>query len=232
MLLSYYEKVLILPIDKSNYSISDGRFIIDTQLLPHACTRCGSNGIKEQIIRIKIPYDWKFWLPIVAFLGGPLLFGIGSAVAYFFFGDDGLREYSSYGILIATLISILGGFRMATSNKENWFLTFYFCQDCTNLYSSLQSKSRYYLWGCFASILIMLVIAILNSTLHLTQDTIQLIMWILLITSLGMFVCYIICYIKKIIFRGIIAQWIKGGDSIRIKLKNVSAANIYKTKLH
>lgn len=231
MISSNDDGIIILPIDKEKFSIDDGRFIIDQSLLPVVCSKCGRDGIRKQLLRIKAPYDWKFWLPIGALLGGPLLFGLGSALAYFFFGNEGLSEYSAFGISIATLISVFGGFRMATSNRENWFLTFYFCQDCSGQYKKLTFISRLFLWGSIILLLVMITIAIVGPALQLKQETLQLLMWVFLLGAISMFAISITYYIKKRISQGLVVRWITGDLSLSIKFKNSGVARIMKTKL-
>jgi hypothetical protein len=223
--------LITISIDKAQFSIDDGRFVLDPGLLPAVCPTCGGEGTSKQRIRIKVPYDWRFWLPIAALLGGPILFGIGAALVYWIFGNDALANYASYGVACAVIVAALGGFRMASSNKENWFLTFYFCQQCAGVYKKLTSISRLCGWGVIVLLLGMMVIAVATSSQASTTVVIQFLVWVLLLGAILGLAGFVTYRARRASFRGFKAQWAIRRQTLKITLKNRLAAEVVRSKL-
>src|SRR4030042_1134340 len=194
------DNALVLSVEKESFSENNGRFILDPNLLPPICPRCGIDGLNKKEIRIEPRHDLKFWLPIVVFLGVPILLGIGTAFVNWIWGTETLQVYLAYIVHIAAVLVTLGLFNVTKSNKENWFLTFYFCNSCMEQYKKYNNKIRMFTWSIIIMLLLMITIAILESVLQLSQDTIQVLMWLLLIGIVGVITLFIYNKIKKRIF--------------------------------
>ncbi len=232
MSLTNASGAIIVPVDLEKVSVDDGRFILDPHLLPAVCPHCGETGSEEQRIRIKAPYDWNFWFGIVGLLGVPLLFGIGAAVVSWIFGNEVLQEYISYGAFVAIIIAALGGLQSSRSNRENWFLTYYFCRTCSQEFKRVRFKSRLLIGGVIAILLIMMSLTVIQSRRLIDENSMQIIAWAFLVMLLSGIVGIAICRFRMAACRAVSARWMRRRAELRILFANHVVEEVVKSRLN
>lgn len=225
------DKIVVVPIDKERATIDDGRFILNPNIIPAICPKCGTEGTIGKRQRIKAPYDWKFWSAIGGLIGVPILFGVCAAIISLVWGNEAFQEVLPYGVGIAIFLAAFSGLQMSNTNRENWFLTFYFCKQCEKEYKKLAFVGRLLGWGTIILVLAMLTIAVINPALHLTEQLLQILVWVLLVGAVIVLLGFIINRFQRSIFRGLSAQWMNRKSSLKIKINNPLALENIKSKM-